>query len=180
LNEKTRVTNEEKAKASVKQKEAASIEHNVKVAKAEADKKYEEAEPKLRRALEALDSLEKKDLDELAKYSNPHVNIVTMLSGIQILLNTPGQLPKETTWKNAQIMMKNGAAFLDRLKNNFDAEKMNDVNKNAVVHMLETQPDVFDTNEMRKKSKAAAGLCDWLKNIIEYNTVFRFVDPLKK
>lgn len=70
--------------------------------------------------------------------------------------------------------------FLDRLKNGFDAEKMNDVNKNAVVHMLESQPDVFDTNEMRKKSKAAAGLCDWLKNIIEFNTVFRFVDPLKK
>lgn len=180
LNEKTRVTNEEKAKANVKQKEAAAVEHSVKVAKAEADKKYEEAEPKLRKAIEALDSLEKKDLDELSKYANPHINIVTLMSGIQILLGTPGQIPKDLSWKAAQGIMKNGAMFLNRLKNEFDAEKMNDVNKNAVVHMLESQPDVFDTNEMRKKSKAAAGLCDWLKNIIEFNTVFRYVDPLKK
>lgn len=101
LNEKTRVTNEEKAKANVKQKEAAAVEHSVKVAKAEADKKYEEAEPKLRKAIEALDSLEKKDLDELSKYANPHVNIVTLMSGIQILLGTPGQIPKDLSWKAA-------------------------------------------------------------------------------
>lgn len=33
---------------------------------------------------------------------------------------------------------------------------------------------------MSKKSKAAAGLCEWLKNIIKYNTVFLKVDPLEK
>lgn len=76
--------------------------------------------------------------------------------------------------------MKNGALFLDRLKNGFDGEKMHDVNKNAVMHMIETKPEVFDANEMGRKSKAAAGICSWLVNIIEFNTVFRFVDPLKK
>lgn len=39
---------------------------------------------------------------------------------------------------------------------------------------------MFVTEEMKKKSKAAGGLCDWLKNIIEFNTVFRIVDPLRK
>lgn len=39
---------------------------------------------------------------------------------------------------------------------------------------------MFDTQAMMKKSKAAAGLCEWLKNIIKYNTVFLKVDPLEK
>lgn len=38
LNEKTKVANEEKAKATIKQKEAAAVELSVKNAKAEADK----------------------------------------------------------------------------------------------------------------------------------------------
>ncbi|CAL6039825.1 Outer-arm_dynein beta [Hexamita inflata] len=179
LNEQTRKTNDEKQKATIKQKEAAQVEHNVKVAKAEADKKFEEAEPKLKAAMDALNSLDKKDLDELSKYANPHVNIQTLLSGVQLLISTPGQVAKDVSWKQGQSIMKNGQLFLDRLRA-FDGETMNEVNKNAAQHLIEANADVFDSTEMRKKSRAAGGLCDWLKNIIEFNTVYKFVDPLKK
>jgi hypothetical protein len=54
----------------------------VKNAKAEADKKFEDAAPKLAAAKEALDSLDKASLDELSKYGNPHNNIVVLMGGV--------------------------------------------------------------------------------------------------
>lgn len=40
--------------------------------------------------------------------------------------------------------MKNGAQFLDVLKN-YDGRTINPVNKGAVQNLLDTQADVFDT-----------------------------------
>lgn len=74
--------------------------------------------------------------------------------------------------------MKNGALFLEQLKK-YNAEGMNEVNKKCAMDLIDAKKEDFDTKEMRKKSSAAAGLCDWLKNIIEYNTVYRFVEPLR-
>lgn len=101
------------------------------------------------------------------------------MKGVQYLLHQPGVVKPNTEWKDAQAVMKNGAQFLDVLKN-YDGRTINPVNKGAVQNLLDTQADVFDTQAMSKKSKAAAGLCEWLKNIIKYNTVFLKVDPLEK
>jgi hypothetical protein len=33
---------------------------------------------------------------------------------------------------------------------------------------------------MKSKAEAAANLCDWVNNIVEYNRIYKIVTPLKQ
>ena len=37
----------------------------------------------------------------------------------------------------------------------------------------------FNATAMRGKAAAAADLCDWVINIVEYNRIYKIVTPLK-
>lgn len=73
-------------------------------------------------------------------------------------------------------MMKEPQKFLDSLYS-FDKDGISDKTLEALKPILAL--DYFNYATMTKKSMAAANLCNWVVNIIEYNRIFRNVEPLR-
>ena len=73
-------------------------------------------------------------------------------------------------------MMKDPHKFLESLYA-FDKDNISD------KVLLNLQPilalDYFNYEAMIRKSSAAANLANWVINIIEYNRIFRNVEPLR-
>ena len=83
---------------------------------------------------------------------------------------------KNLTWAKGQQMMKEPQKFLDSLKV-FDKDNIPDKVLNELKPILAL--DYFNYDSMIKKSSAAANLANWVINIIEYNRIFRNVEPLR-
>ena len=67
--------------------------------------------------------------------------------------------------------------FLDSLIN-FDKENIHDANLKAVEPYL--RDEEFNPDLVRSKSFAAAGLCSWAVNIVNFYKVFCNVEPKRK
>ena len=67
--------------------------------------------------------------------------------------------------------------FLDSLIN-FDKENIQDANLKAVQPYLKDEE--FNPDLVRSKSFAAAGLCSWVVNIVNFYVVFCDVEPKRK
>ena len=82
---------------------------------------------------------------------------------------------KNHAWPNAQKMMNNPKQFLESLQtfdgNNIDQKLLDDC---APIIAYEG----FTTENMKKKSSAAASLCTWVCSIIEYNRIYKNFKPL--
>ena len=74
-------------------------------------------------------------------------------------------------------MMKEPQKFLDSLAN-FDKDGIKDKTLADLRPILAL--DFFNYETMTKKSMAAANLCNWVVNIVEYNRIFRNVEPLRE
>ena len=84
---------------------------------------------------------------------------------------------KNLTWPKGQLMMKDPTKFLDSLYQ-FDKDGIKDETLALLKPILEL--DFFNYETMMKKSNAAANLCNWIINIVEYNRIFRNVKPLRE
>jgi dynein heavy chain len=87
-----------------------------------------------------------------------------------IMKNIPGK----KDWAGAKKMMKDITRFLDELKA-FDATSIDEATMKKLQPILEK--DFFNENEMKNASEAAANLCSWVVNIVEYNNVYKNVAP---
>ncbi|OQV20869.1 Dynein beta chain, ciliary [Hypsibius exemplaris] len=165
-----------------KEKEAADTEAKaVSIVAAEVTQKQKDcekdlaaAEPSLRAALAALDTLDKTNLTELKSFGSPPLICVDVAAAVMILLAPHGKVPKDRSWKACKVMMAKVDQFLDQLRN-YDKEHIPDSCLKAVDPYLH-RPE-FDPPQVESKSKAAAGLCSWVKNIVNYYRVYCDVEP---
>jgi dynein heavy chain len=74
-------------------------------------------------------------------------------------------------------MMNNPKGFIDMVQN-FDGDNIADWKKETLKPLM-AQP-LFTVENMKKKSQAAAYLCAYIINIINYNRIFLKVKPLKE
>lgn len=123
IEEKSKATQEMVKDLEVQSKDAAEIEkttaveeaaskkifNSVSAIKAECEGILSEAMPALNKALAALDTLQKKDIDEMKAYANPPPDLVLVMDGVGLLLG------KKAGWDSAKQMMSNPNAFIAEL-----------------------------------------------------------------
>lgn len=83
---------------------------------------------------------------------------------------------KNHAWQNAQKMMNNPKKFLEEIFV-FDGDNIDDWKLDALKPLL--AEDWFNKEVMLGKSQAAAFMCSWVVNIVQYNAIFKKVKPLK-
>ena len=83
---------------------------------------------------------------------------------------------KNLTWAKGQQMMSKPQPFLESLIA-FDKDNISDKTLEALKPILALE--YFNYESMIKKSSAAANLANWVINIVEYNRIFRNVEPLR-
>jgi dynein heavy chain len=74
-------------------------------------------------------------------------------------------------------MMNNPKQFIDKVQA-FDGDSIADWKKEMLKPIM--AQSLFTVENMKKKSQAAAFLCAYIINIINYNSIFLKVKPLKE
>eukprot|EP00163_Fabomonas_tropica_P009916 TRINITY_DN1985_c0_g1_i1.p1 TRINITY_DN1985_c0_g1~~TRINITY_DN1985_c0_g1_i1.p1 ORF type:complete len:4225 (-),score=1474.45 TRINITY_DN1985_c0_g1_i1:598-13272(-) len=146
----------------------------VEVFQAECQRDLEEAEPALERAAEALKGLNKSNLTELKSFSKPPSIVVDVTSAVLIILSPPKGVTTERSWAAAKKTMAQVDRFLSTLQN-FDKDNIPPANIAALEPYL-TNPE-FNGESLKSKSSAAAGLCNWVVNIVRYHNIYQKVAP---
>ena len=165
--------NEEAAKTDVIANAAATM-------KADCERDLAAAVPAVEKAETALNNIDKKGLQELKSLGKPPGGVSDVTDAILALKGEP---KKSRDWKAAQQMMKDVNKFIEDdlkgLKKLIDESQMPDKNVQDAKPYLELE-HVKDLNIMAKKSGAAAGLCDFLLNIVAYYDIVVTVEPKRK
>ena len=161
--------------------EAAKKEAEVNRMKESIEKDLAAAEPALAAAAEALDGLNKKDLGELKSLGKPPPGVDDVTAACIFMLHDGSKGKVDTSWKAAQIMMKDVNGFMMTLigfKARIDAGKVPKANFKSMKPLLEKEH--FNVETMRNKSNAAAGLCDYVRNITVYWDINEDTEPKRE
>ncbi|XP_053677597.1 dynein axonemal heavy chain 2-like [Anopheles nili] len=125
------------------------------------------AMPALNAAVAALDSLNKKDMNEIKSYSRPPTRVELVMEAVMILLG------KEPTWAESKRQLGE-QKFLDTLKG-FDRNNITERTLKTIggyVRNPDLEPDKVGT-----VSKAAKSLMLWVRAIENYGKVYKYVGP---
>jgi dynein heavy chain, axonemal len=102
---------------------ASAIKAEVEVFQAECAKDLEAAEPIIKEAEAALNSLDKASLGELKSFGSPAEDVVAVVSSCLVLTASGGKVPKDVSWAAGKKFMGNVDAFLKMLLN-FDKDNI--------------------------------------------------------
>jgi dynein heavy chain len=141
--------NDEAAKCAVIAENAGKME-------ADCTRDLEAAIPAVQKAEAALDSLKKKELDELKSLGKPPGGVDDVTNAI---LAIKGEPKKNWDWNNAKLMMNKVEKFIEELKGLkavIDNGQMPAKNIEAARPMLALE-HIQNVEIMKKKSNAAAG-----------------------
>jgi len=164
----------EKAIADEEEKKVAKITEDVTKKQQDCERDLAKAEPALKAAEQALNTLNKGNLTELKSFGKPPPAVVNVAAAVMVLCAPSAKIPKDRSWNQAKIMMAKVDQFLDSLIN-FDKENIAPSNLTAVKPYINDKE--FDPDFIRNKSFAAAGLCAWAINIVRFYEVFCDVEP---
>jgi len=173
----TEHVNKEKAIADQEEKKVDQITKEVSEKQAQCEQDLLAAEPALEAASQALNTLNKANLTELKSFGTPAEDVKNVVSAVMVLLSPPGKIAKDRSWKAGENMMAKVDGFLDTLIN-FNKENIDQSNLDALAPYL-ADPN-FNADYIRTKSFAAAGLCSWVVNIVQYYKVYRDVEPKRQ
>jgi dynein heavy chain, axonemal len=113
----------------------------------------------------------------MKSFTNPPKEVEQVASAVLLLLSPPKRLAKDTSFAAAKRTMAAIDKFLESLQK-FDKNSIPEENIVAIKFFLEN-PNLTGTN-VRSKSFAAAGLCDWVRNIVSYYRIFQKVEPKRR
>jgi dynein heavy chain len=183
------VVEAENEKAQIESANVSRIQIEVAAKQADAQNDLAQAEPALIRAMTALDSLDRRDLGNCKTMAKPPPGVedvfgavMVLLAGINpnIIVQKTGKVrEKERTWDaSKKALLGNVNGFLDELK----AFKMNiDDGSVPETNWKEVRPflalEHFTPEIIEKRNSAAAGLCAWVINIVNYFDIVQLVEP---
>lgn len=145
------------------------------------------AEPLVLKANAALAGLKEDDFKQLKSFTNPPLpikncmeTVLHLFAGInkQVLVDKKGKVKDEKPWGTLLKMMAKPKEFLEllnTLKGFIDAGTAPPQNFDAIRGTL-ANPD-FTPDRLKKASRAAEGVCDWVINITAYFDVVVLVEP---
>ncbi|XP_053593671.1 dynein beta chain, ciliary [Microplitis demolitor] len=166
----------EKAIVSEEEARVAEIKERVSLRQKRCDEDLAKAEPAVRQAEAALDTLNKNNLTELKSFGTPPEAVAIVAQAVLVLFSPKGKIPKDRSWKACKAMMGGADAFLSALRK-YDKENIHpDVVKAIQPYINDKE---FDPDIIYSKSQAAAGLCSWVKNIMVFHYINLNVKPLR-
>ncbi|XP_017887523.2 dynein beta chain, ciliary-like [Ceratina calcarata] len=147
---------------------------------AEKQKKCDEdlakAEPAVRQAEAALDTLNKSNLTELKSFGTPPEQVTMVAEAVLVLFSPRGQIPKDRSWKACKAMMGHVDNFLTQLRT-YDKENIHPKIVDTIQPYINNKD--FEPEIIYSKSQAAAGLCSWVRNIMVFHYINETVKPLR-
>ncbi|GAB4813657.1 hypothetical protein N2152v2_000703 [Parachlorella kessleri] len=154
----------ENAAAMIEADKCAIIAKDVSELQARCEGELAAAAPLVAQAEAALNTLNKKDLG---------VDDITA-----VVLCLLENVPKDKSWGAAVKLMNNVDAFITRLKGFKPLIDKGEIPKKSVDACRSyLELPHFNRETIEKKSKAAAGLCEWAINIVKYYDVYITVEP---
>ncbi|CAE8588678.1 unnamed protein product [Polarella glacialis] len=170
------VVSEEQKKAEVIKEKVAGEEiivrkqaDEVAVIAADAQKDLDIAMPALESALKSLDSLDKKDIQEIKSFAKPPPLVMMTMEAVNVLL---GEKPD---WDTAKKVLGD-SKFLEKLKG-FDKDNI----PVKILKQLEKyvmKPE-YTPEAVGNQSRAAKSLCMWTYAMDTYSKVAKEVEPKK-
>ncbi|KAI9101992.1 dynein heavy chain and region D6 of dynein motor-domain-containing protein [Phlyctochytrium arcticum] len=135
---------------------------------AQAD--LDQAIPALNAAMKALESLNKKDLNEIRSYGKPPPLVEKVMEAVMVLKKS------EPTWDEAKRQLGN-PYFIKQLIN-FDKDNISDKILKRTTQIC--SDDSFQPDVVGRVSGAAKSLCMWVRAMESYGTIFRQVAPKRE
>jgi dynein heavy chain len=154
---------------------AIAIQEEVSSAQLACAADLEKAEPIIKEAEAALNSLDKASLGELKSFSKPAPDIVAVVAACMVLTAPAGKPVKDLSWPAAKRWMGDVNALIKSLTA-FDKDNVPVAAVDRVEHEFVSQQG-FKPDLVRTKSFAAAGLCSWVINICKYSRIYAIVAP---
>ncbi|CAH8640372.1 unnamed protein product [Heterobilharzia americana] len=171
----TEKVKEEKLFANQEEEKVAKIKTEVLKKQKDCEIDLAKAEPALMAAQEALNTLNKNNLTEMKSFGSPPAAVINVTAAVMVLMAPDGKVPKDRSWKAAKAgIMSKVDLFLDNLIN-YDKENIHENCLKAIQEYLR-DPE-FDPEFIRNKSTAAAGLCSWAINIVQFYNIYCEVKP---
>jgi dynein heavy chain len=173
----------ESEKAAIEAENCEKIQVEVSAKRAICERELAAAEPLVERAQAALNTLNKKELTEMKALQRPPAGVDDVMIAVMILLAPRAAgvpKPEKRTWPNAVLLMAKVDTFLATLldfKSQIDQQNVNPKNFAEVRPYL--RKEHFNRDAISVKSKAAAGICEWVVNIVEYYDIFCKVEPMR-
>jgi len=168
--------------ASARAEEAAQTEIDLQAKSVIIDKERVEAEGELEKALpilaaaeEALNCLDKKDIQELKSFKNPKEEVLFIAQCVAIMKKRP-----DTSWASCQSMMGEGN-FLESLVT-FDKSTLKEGMMKNIRNLLKTleKSGIKEADQLKRFSTAASGLMKFVVAIVSYYEVAKVVEPKKR
>ncbi|XP_063285477.1 dynein axonemal heavy chain 11-like [Pelobates fuscus] len=173
IGQQTEKVNQEKSIADAEERKIATIQAEITKQQQESSDDLAKAEPALQAANAALNTLNRLNLTELRTFPNPPAAVTNVTAAVLVLLSN-GKIPKDRSWKAAKVLMSKVDEFLQNLIH-FDKEHIPEATVKAIKDDYLRDPE-FNSEFVRTKSSAAAGLCAWVINIIRFHEVHCEVD----
>ena len=158
---KRRVTKEEEA--------VGIIATDARAIAADAQRDLDEAMPALAAAVKALESLDKKDTQEVKSFAKPPDLVHRVMEAICVLMG------KTPSWDESKKLL-NDSNFVQNLK---DYDKDNIPEKIIKSLQRYMKMEDFDPDSVGRVSKACKSLCMWTRAIDTYARVAKTVEPKK-
>ena len=183
------IVERETDKANSEAAKVANIQGEVQLQNEDAERDLLAAEPAIRAATAALDTLDRRDLGSCKTMATPPSGVEDVFSAVCVLLaginpaiavQRNGKVKKEgRSWDACKkSLLGNINGLVDELKQYkalIDKECVPKINFNEVRPYL--QMDHFNEDAMNKKNSAAAGLVKWVENIVRYYDIWQDVEP---
>eukprot|EP00756_Hemistasia_phaeocysticola_P021738 Hpha_TRINITY_DN15791_c11_g1::TRINITY_DN15791_c11_g1_i1::g.41603::m.41603/K10408/DNAH; dynein heavy chain, axonemal len=175
-NEK-RMLEAESARCERQEAEAKDMHKVVEEKTRECEEDLAKAEPLLIKAQEALDTLNKANLTELKSFKNPPADVQSVLACVCILLSPASAPARDKSWGAALKFMQRVDIFLQALKS-YNKENI------PASHISQLEPYLrnpgFTGEAVSQKSAAAAGLCEWVRNVVRFYQMHCYVQPKRE
>ncbi|CAM9238748.1 unnamed protein product, partial [Choristocarpus tenellus] len=164
------VADEQQAVVESDVEEANKVAANVQVIKDDCQKDLDEAMPAYHNAIKALDSLDKKSIQEMKSFTNPPQMVAYTMEAVCILLGS------KPNWNEAKKHLSK-MTFMDDLKA-YDKDNI----APKVIRSLKSYVDnpSFQPEEVNKVSSAAKSLCMWARAMYTYDRVAKNIGPKKE
>eukprot|EP00968_Pinguiococcus_pyrenoidosus_P000337 scaffold23_cov268-Pinguiococcus_pyrenoidosus.AAC.7 len=177
----------ETAKANVEAEQVAKIQADVAEQQRSCAEDLAKAEPAVQSAMAALDTLDKKELGECKTMLKPPAGVDEVFAATMVLLakvwhnivcDKRGRV-KDREWGAAKKQcLGNIPEYMDALKN---IKQAVDDGSIPTLNMQEVRPylgkDYFTPEVIGTKNSAAAGLCSFVINIVQYYDIVVTVEP---
>eukprot|EP00804_Cyclotella_cryptica_P004521 CCRYP_006874-RA/>CCRYP_006874-RA protein AED:0.08 eAED:0.09 QI:0/0/0.5/1/0/0/2/139/4220 len=180
----------ETSHAQMEKEQVAKIAEEVGQKQRDTENDLAKAEPAVEAAMQALDTLDQKDLSSCKGMLKPPPKLdevfaatMCLLAGIMpsVVLQKNGKV-KDVSWDAAkkQLMgnIKEYMTYLKEIKTHVDNGTINPQNFKEVREYIEK--DYFNVETIRTKNQAAAGLCSFVLNIVTYYDIVVTVEPKRQ